>query len=108
MLLLQNNLMIAIVNKGQARRFVDIARKAGTGGGTVIPARGTATGNFLRFLGLGDTSKEMILMVIEKDLADKIVEVREPSHSQQTAISKLTVKILQIILRPLYSVKTKR
>lgn len=86
MLLLQNNLMIAIVNKGQSKRFVDIARKAGTGGGTIIPARGTATGNFLRFLGLGDTSKEMVLMVIDKDLADKIVEeVRSDGRIQGVA-----------------------
>ena len=74
MLLLQNNLMIAIVNNGHARRFVSIARESGAGGGTIIPAKGTATGNFLRILGLGDTSKEMILMVIGGDLAEKIVE----------------------------------
>ena len=74
MLLLQNNLMIAIVNNGHARRFVSIARESGAGGGTIIPAKGTATGYFLRILGLGDTSKEMILMVIGGDLAEKIVE----------------------------------
>ena len=86
MLMLQNNLLVAIVNKGQAKRFVDIARNAGAGGGTVIPAKGTATGTFLRLLGLGDTSKEMILMVIERNLAGKIVEqVRRDGHVQGVA-----------------------
>ena len=74
MLLLQNNLMLAIVNDGHAKRFVSIARESGARGGTIIPAKGTATGNFLRILGLGDTSKEMILMVIDRNLAEKIVE----------------------------------
>ena len=86
MLLLQNNLMIAIVEKGQAARFVSIAKEAGAGGGTIIPAKGTASGNFLRFLGLGGKSREMILMVIDGSLAQDIVDrVRSEGHMQGVA-----------------------
>ena len=67
MLLLQNNLMIAVVNNGQAERFMSIAKKAGAGGGTVIPAKGTASSKFLRALGLGDKSKEIVLIVIDRE-----------------------------------------
>lgn len=86
MLLLHNNLMIAIVNHGQTKRFLSIAKKAGIKGGTIIPARGTASSRFLRALGLGDTSKEMVLIVLEKGLEERIVsEVRADGHIQGVA-----------------------
>ncbi len=81
MLLLHNNIMIAVVSKGQAKRFISIARQAGIKGGTVIPARGTASSKVLGFLGLGDTSKEMVLVVLEKELEERIVsEARANGH----------------------------
>ena len=86
MLQLQSNLLIAIVNNGQASRFVSVAKKAGAGGGTVIPAKGTASGRILGFLGLGGKSREMIVMVIDGALAKKIVEeVRSEGHTQGVA-----------------------
>jgi len=86
MLLLQNNLMIAVVDKGQAARFVAIAKEAGAGGGTIIPAQGTAAGKVMRFLGFGGKSREMILMVIDGSLAHKIVDqVRNEGRMQGVA-----------------------
>ncbi len=86
MLLLHNNLMIAIVNRRQTNRFVSIAKEAGAKGGTVIPARGTATNSILGFLGLGDTSKDMVLIVLDRELAGKIVsQVREDGRIQGVA-----------------------
>lgn len=88
MLLFENDhrLMIAIIRAGQSERFMDIAKKAGSKGATVIPAKGTATSAFLRILGLGDTSKEMILMVTGKNLAGGIVDsVRADGHIQGVA-----------------------
>lgn len=86
MLILENNMMIAIVNHGQANRFMEIAKTCGAKGGTVIPARGTASNSFLRILGLGDTSKEIIMIVLDSTLADKITSsVREDGHTQGVA-----------------------
>jgi nitrogen regulatory protein PII len=86
MLLLQNNLMIAVVDKGQAARFVAIAKEAGAGGGTIIPAKGTASGKVMRFMGFGGKSREMILMVIDGSLAHKIVDrVRSEGRMQGVA-----------------------
>ncbi|MBO4409760.1 MAG: hypothetical protein J5775_03315 [Spirochaetales bacterium] len=86
MLLLQNNAMIAVVANGQAKRFMDIARAEGSGGGTVVPARGTAAKSFLSFFGLGDKSKELIFMVIDGDKAGRIVDaVRKEGRIQGVA-----------------------
>ena len=88
MLRLQNKhrLMLAVVGSGQSERFMKIARNAGSTGGTVIPAKGTATSSLLRILGLGDKSKEIILMVSEDELAKKIIDdVRADGHIQGVA-----------------------
>ena len=86
MLKLNDNLMIAIVNEGQAERFMSIARKAGAGGGTVMPAKGTASGKILNFLGLGTKARELILMVTDRATADKVVEeIRTTGHMQGVA-----------------------
>ena len=78
--------MIAIVGHGQSDRFMRIARKAGSTGGTVIPAKGTASSALLRLLGLGDKSKDMIVMVSDDDHAHTIVDdVRTDGHIQGVA-----------------------
>ncbi len=73
MLVLQNNLLIAILNRGHAERFFAIARKEGAGGGTIIPAKGTASNAILAALGLGDTSKEIVLILLDDKLAHNIM-----------------------------------
>ena len=73
MLVLKNNLLIAIVNRGHAERFFAIARKEGASGGTIIPAKGTASNSILAALGLGDTSKEIVLILLDETLAHNII-----------------------------------
>lgn len=83
MLVLHNDVMMAIVSDGQSKQFMNVAKKAGARGGTVIPAKGTASSNFLRILGLGSKSKEMVLVVIDKEKADRIVdEIRKEGKIQ--------------------------
>ena len=78
--------MIAVVNNGQAERFMSIAKTAGAGGGTIVPAKGTASNKLLRVLGLGDKSKEVVLIVTDKKMADKIVDdVRSEGKIQGVA-----------------------
>lgn len=75
--------MIAILGHGQAERFMTIAKNAGSTGGSVIPAKGTATSTLLRVLGLGDKSKDMIIMVTDDEHAHTIVDdVRTDGHVQ--------------------------
>jgi len=86
MLVLHNNLMIAVVNNGQAERFMSIAKEAGAGGGTIIPAKGTASNRILRILALGDKSKEVVLIVIDHEKGKKIVDaVRSDGKIQGVA-----------------------
>ena len=63
-----------IVNAGFASEVVAIARKLGSTGATIINARGSVA-KPKTILGITiDTEKEIVLSVVEKDVAVKIME----------------------------------
>jgi nitrogen regulatory protein PII len=63
-----------IVNAGFASEVVDIARSVGSTGATIINARGSVA-KPKTILGITiDTEKEIVLSVVEKDVAIKIME----------------------------------
>ncbi len=62
-----------IVNAGFSGEIVDIARELGAGGATILNARGSAA-KPQTILGITiDTEKEIVLSVVEKDIAIKIM-----------------------------------
>lgn len=65
--------LVAIVKKGEASKLMSAARAKGAPGGSVISARGTATNSILAALGLGDTSREVLLSVVERENLDEIL-----------------------------------
>ena len=63
-----------IVNAGFASEVVEIARSLGSTGATIINARGSVA-KPKTILGITiDTEKEIVLSVVEKDVAIKIME----------------------------------
>ncbi|MBE6577469.1 MAG: P-II family nitrogen regulator [Ruminococcaceae bacterium] len=74
-----------IVNAGFSSKVVDIARSAGATGATIINARGSVA-KPKTILGITiDTEKEIVLSVVEKDVAVKIVEEVKKSAGVGTA-----------------------
>ncbi len=69
-------LVCVIVNSGYAEAVMQEARKAGARGGTIINARGTGKEQDMDFFGIQIVpEKEMLVMVAERELAEKLVEV---------------------------------
>ncbi len=70
--------LYVIVNAGFASEIVDIARELGSGGATILNARGSAA-RPETFLGITiDSEKEIVLSVVPKETADRIMAaVRE-------------------------------
>ncbi len=65
--------LYVVVNAGFASEIVDIARELGAGGATILNARGSAA-KPQTILGITiDTEKEIVLSVVEKEIAEKIV-----------------------------------
>jgi len=71
-----NNTMITfIVNHGDAYDVMMAARKAGARGGTIVNAHGTSKEEDVKFFGMNLMSeKEMLLIIAEKDLVQKILD----------------------------------
>lgn len=64
-----------IVNAGFSAEVVDIARSAGATGATIINARGSVAKPKTIFGITIDTEKEIVLSVVEKSVAEKIVDL---------------------------------
>ncbi len=70
------DLIITIVNKGYSDYIVDAARAAGTSGGTVMTARGTAQHEVDSFMGITIfPEKELILTLVKTEEKNKIMKV---------------------------------
>ena len=60
-------LLVSIVPHDSGELISNAAKSAGAGGGTIIMGRGTASNGVLQLLGLGDTSKDIVYIVLEEE-----------------------------------------
>ncbi len=58
-------LLISIVPHDRGELIANAANSAGAGGGTIAMGRGTASNGVLQLLGLGDTSKDIVYIILE-------------------------------------------
>ncbi|MGX7109279.1 P-II family nitrogen regulator [Facklamia miroungae] len=72
---MQTVLFFAIVKKGTASYFLEQARLAGATGGTIFQAEGTIANPFLDLLGLNDSKREVLLMLVDYANEAKIHQV---------------------------------
>ena len=70
----EHEVVFAIVNSGFAEDVMEVAREQGVRGGTIINARGVVNENAAAFFGITlHADKEILMMVVEKDLRDKVL-----------------------------------
>ena len=69
-----HRLIISIVPKNSAGIVTAAANGAGASGGSVLLGRGTASNSIIQLLGLGDTSKEVVLIVVDESLEKTVVD----------------------------------
>ena len=69
-----HEVIFAIVNAGFAEEAMDIARKQGARGGTILGARGVVNENAAAFFGITlHADKEILMMVVDKAIRDKVL-----------------------------------
>ncbi|EDP67428.1 hypothetical protein CAT7_01275 [Carnobacterium sp. AT7] len=68
------DLLFLVVNKGVGSRALQIAKKTGVSGGTVFRGLGTASNSALKFFGLEEVRKEILMMAARKDTAEEALE----------------------------------
>ena len=73
-----NNLVVVIINQGYSDEVMEVARKAGATGGTVIHARGTGTKSAKSFFGVTiQPEKDMVLIVSSCNATENIMSAIE-------------------------------
>ena len=69
-----HEVIFAIVNTGYAEEAMDVARKNGAMGGTILNARGVAREKEAAFFGITiHADKEILMLVVNKDIRDNIL-----------------------------------
>ena len=67
-------LIVSIVNAGFSESVMEAAKEAGARGGTVIHGRGTANKESEKFFGITvQPEKEVVLIVVSKDIKEKVL-----------------------------------
>jgi nitrogen regulatory protein PII len=69
---MNSTLLLVITESGKADMLMSIAKQAGSTGGTVLNARGTASSSLLCALGLGDSHKEILLTLVSDEVKDQV------------------------------------
>lgn len=67
-------LLIGIVPHNSGELIADAAKSAGAGGGTIAMGRGTASNGVLQLLGLGDTSKDIVYIIIKNSIKQAVYD----------------------------------
>ena len=75
-------LFFSVVPHGKGEKLTRAAMESGCRGGTVLMGRGLAKTNLAAILGLGENSKDVIMMVVEKSACESV------KNAIQTATSK--------------------
>ncbi len=69
-----HEVIFAIVNSGFAEDVMDVARKLGVRGGTILNARGVANEEAAKFFGIAlHADKEILMMAVEKEQRDPVL-----------------------------------
>ena len=68
------SLICCVVNMGDASKALKSAKKYGVKGGTISIGRGTVCNRLLELFALNEQRKEIITMVVERELASKAIK----------------------------------
>ena len=70
-------LLVTVVNREKVEFYTDLIQSFEVNFQTSMNARGTASKETLRLLGIGETDKTVILSVIREDMCDKALSTLE-------------------------------
>ena len=73
-------LLCCIVDRKHGERIVSISKEAGATGGTILLGRGTAKSDLLQMLGLGDSRKEIVLILATPETTGSIMTALHTSE----------------------------
>ena len=78
-------LIVSIVPHDSGEFITNAAKQAGAGGGTIIMGRGTAQNGLIQLLGLGDTSKDIVYILVDAAKSAEVVKSIQEACSSKKA-----------------------
>lgn len=67
--------LTVVVNRGMAEDVMDIARKSGVRGGTIMHGRGTGSEFTAKIFGMEiEPERELVIILMPSDLVEKVVD----------------------------------
>lgn len=93
------NLLVCIVERGCGNALVALARKAGAQGGTILPGKGTAASTLLQVLGLGDSDRDIVVIVLPAANPETILDAvrNAPSCRKKIRGPAFTLDLLTVL-----------
>ncbi|MBR4322261.1 P-II family nitrogen regulator [Treponema sp.] len=94
------SLIISIVPHDKGEKLTKAAVEAGSGGGSVLMGRGLASSNFGAILGTGETTKDLIYMVVDSEKKAEIMNVIvESAKNEKSAFGCLFTMVADSLLK---------
>lgn len=78
-------LVVSIVPHDSGEFITNAAKHSGAGGGTIIMGRGTAQNGLIQLLGLGDTSKDIVYILVDAAKSAEVVKSIQEACSSKKA-----------------------
>lgn len=89
-----HELILVISNKGYTHELMEVAKEHGARGGTVLHAKGTADAETTQFFGIKiQPEKEIILIVVPKELTKNIMKALSEEYGTHTKVSALSFSL---------------
>lgn len=82
---MEKKVVVTIVNYGHGSSVMQIAREMGVSGGTIFEARGTGTNSGTFFGALIGSEKEVVLNVVDAELAEPLTKALQEKFSDTNA-----------------------
>ena len=71
---MENKMIFTIVGRNLGDEIVAAAKNAGARGGTIVPCRFSSANSVLQFLGIGESDKDAVLILVDGNAADVILD----------------------------------
>ncbi len=100
-------LMITVLNRGKAQKIIPLFEKYDVTLHTILLGRGTANSEILSYLGLAETSKDIVLSFVKKNKILSIYEELNPYLKRNGNGISFTIPLTSMVGMTMYKFLTK-
>ncbi|NLZ76959.1 MAG: hypothetical protein GX911_03215 [Spirochaetales bacterium] len=85
-------LIFAIVDEGKAERLMDVAKAAGSPGGTILTGQGSGASGLLSLLGLTNFHREILLTIVDDSIKDRVWEAMRTCRIRKLLLTAMPLR----------------